>query len=121
MKRKVYIISTLFIVLFVGIAGGLVDIIQPQAVIDTAQKLGYPLYFFFLLGICKIVGSLILVLPQKFNRVKDLAYAGFTLDFVFASYSHYSVQSDMGEIIIPLALLVILAISFTLRNRTYLF
>lgn len=121
MEKKIYIISTLFIAILVGIAGGLVDILQTQAVIDTAAKLGFPLYFFFLLGIFKVAGGVTILLPPKFDRLKDLAYFGFTLDFIFASYSHYKIESHIGEVVIPLVLLIILALSFSLKNKTYFF
>ncbi|RXJ86649.1 DoxX family protein [Arcobacter sp. CECT 8985] len=121
MLRKVYIISTLTIVIIAGFAGGAVDVLLLDSVIQIANKLGYPLYFFTALGVLKILGAAMLLLPSKLDRIRDLAYAGFTLDFLFASYSHYSSNSSIGEIIIPLVFLAILVISFLLRNRATIF
>lgn len=113
MTRKIYIVSTLIIVILIGFVGGVVDILLSDSVIEVANKLGYPLYFFTMLGVLKIIGGAMLLLPKKLDKIRDLAYAGFALDFLFASYSHYSSKSSIEEIIIPLIFLVILAISFS--------
>lgn len=116
-KKGLYFISTGFIAVLVGFAGGVMDIVQPQGVIDTAAALGYPLYFFALLGVFKILGAIALFLPKQFDRIRDIAYAGFAIDFVFASFSHYSVNDGAVKIIIPLVMLVILSTSFYLKDR----
>lgn len=121
MKRKVYIISTLIIVVLVGFVGGAVDILLTDSVIKVANDLGYPLYFFTALGVLKIIGGAMLLLPKKLDRIRDFAYVGFALDFLFASYSHYSSKNSMEEIIIPLIFLAILVVSYTLKNQTTLF
>jgi len=115
--KNLFIFTTAFIAIFVGIVGGVVDIIQPQNVIDTAAHLGYPLYFFTLLGVFKILGAIGLFLPRKYDRLKDVVYAGFTIDFIFASFSHFSVNDDAIKVIIPLVMLGILSISYKLKDR----
>lgn len=116
-KKIVYFISTGFIALLVGFYGGAVDILQTQVVIDTANILGYPLYFFTLLGVFKILGGIALLLPKKFDRIKDIAYAGFAIDFIFASFSHYSINDAFIKILIPLIILGILSVSYYLKDR----
>lgn len=116
-KKGFYFITTGIIAILVGLLGGVMDIVQPQGVIDTAAALGYPLYFFALLGVFKILGAIALFLPKQYDRIRDVAYAGFAFDFVFASFSHYSVNDGIVKIIIPLVFLVILSISFYLKDR----
>ena len=116
-KKNFFLFTTGFIAIFVGIVGGVVDIIQPQNVIDTAAHLGYPLYFFTLLGDFKILGAIGLFLPKKYDRLKDVVYAGFAIDFIFASFSHFSVNDEVMKIIVPLVMLGILTISYKLKNR----
>lgn len=116
-KKGFYFITTGIIAILVGLLGGVMDIVQPQGVIDTAAALGYPLYFFALLGVFKILGAIALFLPKQYDRIRDVAYAGFAFDFVFASFSHYSVNDGIVKIIIPLVLLVVLSISFYLKDR----
>lgn len=116
-KKNFYYATTLFIAFFVGLIGGIIDILHTNAVIEVAQRLQYPLYFFTLLGIFKILGAIALVLPQKFSKIKEWAYAGFTFDFIYASYSHFSVGDTIGKIIFPLVLIMILATSYYLKDR----
>ncbi|WP_108061631.1 DoxX family protein [Poseidonibacter lekithochrous] len=116
-KKGFYFITTGVIAILVGLLGGVMDIVQPQGVIDTAAALGYPLYFFALLGVFKILGAIALFLPKQYDRIRDVAYAGFAFDFVFASFSHYSVNDGIVKIIIPLVFLVILSVSFYLKDR----
>ena len=116
MKRYLYYGSTILITVFVGIVGGLMDVIQPQNIIDTTAHLGYPLYFFTLLGIFKILGGLALFLPNRFTRCKDGIYAGFGVDFIFAAYSHLAVGDPTMKVLIPLSLLVVLGMSFYLKE-----
>ena len=116
-KKGFYFITTGIIAILVGLLGGVMDIVQPQGVIDTAAALGYPLYFFALLGVFKILGAIALFLPKQYDRIRDVAYAGFAFDFVFASFSHYSVNDGIVKIIIPLVFLVVLSVSFYLKDR----
>lgn len=123
MKSKIFNIKNLFylttaiIVVLVGLVGGVVDIIQTPNVIAMAEHLSYPLYFFTLLGVFKILGALVLVLPKKFNDLKTIAYAGFSFDFIFASFSHFSVGDGLSKILFPLILLVILGVSHNLKDK----
>jgi len=115
--KGLYLFINLVIGLLVGIVGGVVDIIQPQGVLDMANHLGYPLYFFTLLGVFKILGGIAILLPNSFNNLKNIAYYGFSFDFIFASYSHYSVGDPFLKIIIPLFLLILLFTSYFLKQK----
>ena len=112
--KNLYYLITAIIALFVGIIGGIIDIIQPESLVETANHLGYNLDFFYLLGIFKILGAIALFLPVE--RIKDLAYSGFMFDFIFASYSHYVVQDSTSKIVLPLIFLVLLSISYILKG-----
>lgn len=121
MQRIIYIISTLFIALLVGLAGGIMDIVQPENVKEVATKLGYPLYFFSLLGVFKIAGAIALILPRSLDKIRNISYLGFTFDFIFASFSHYSVQDGVIDIAIPIIMLLILGVSFLLKSKNSLY
>ena len=54
------------------------------------SHLGYPEYFGNAFVIFKVLGALVLLIPQVPNRIKEWAYAGFALDFVFCNYQPYS-------------------------------
>lgn len=116
-KKTVYYASTFFIAILVGLVGGVVDILQTDGVVEASQTLGYPLYFFVLLGVFKILGAIALILPKSFKTAKEWAYAGFTFDFIFASFSHYSVGDPIVKVIAPLVILGILGVSYFLKDR----
>ncbi len=101
----------------VGIIGGVVDIIQTEGVIAASKALGYPLYFFTLLGVFKILGGVALLLPRNFEKPRLIAYTGFSFDFIFASFSHFSVGDGFVKIAVPLFFLVLLAFSYSLKNK----
>lgn len=115
--RTLYYVSTLIIAVLIGFISGFVDIIHTQGVIDASNHLGYPLYFFTLLGIFKILGGIALLLPKKFEQLSNIAYVGFTFDFIFASYSHFSVGDPFAKVVVPLVFLAILASSYKLKNK----
>jgi len=115
--KGLYLFINLIIGLLVGLMGGIVDIIHTQGVIDMANHLGYPLYFFTLLGVFKVLGGIAILLPNSFDKVRNIAYYGFSFDFIFAAYSHYSVGDPFSSIIVPLVFLVLLGISYFLKQK----
>jgi len=115
--KTIYFAITGFIAIMVGIVGGVVDIVQTQGVIEASETLGYPLYFFTLLGVFKILGGIALLLPRNFDKPRLIAYVGFSFDFIFASFSHFSVGDGFVKIIIPLIFLGLLTISYNLKNK----
>jgi hypothetical protein len=102
--------ATILIFLFEGVMPALTS--QTELAKEGVRHLGYPDYFGNALVVFKILGSLILVIPQLPKRVKEWAYAGFTFDFLFASISHYAVDGFDFQTIFPLIVLAILMISY---------
>ncbi|MEM9192869.1 MAG: DoxX family protein [Myxococcota bacterium] len=96
------------------IAGAVFDTMNPEEVAEGFARLGYPSYFPPMLGIAKGLGVLALLVP-KFPRLKEWAYAGFTIDLIAAIVSHIAVEDPIGESVVPAVLLVILFASWWLR------
>ena len=65
---------------------GIAEVRMAQQEIDMFKGLGYPTYLIPFLGVLKIVGVIVLVLP-RFPRLKEWAYAGFFFDLLGAFYS----------------------------------
>lgn len=95
-------------------AGAVMDSLRPPEVVEIFEHLGYPLYFALMLGIAKGLG-VIAVLAPKFPRLKEWAYAGFTIDLTGAVVSHLAVGDAITEAVVPIVLLGILAASYVLR------
>ena len=53
---------------------------------------------------------------EKYDNLKNIVYAGFAFDFIFASFSHFSVYDEFAKIIIPLLMLGVLSISYNLKD-----
>ncbi len=73
--------------------------------------LGFPNYFRIELGLAKIFGAIVLLVPQIPTRVKEWAYAGFGIVFISASIAHFNSGDAVSMVISPIVFLVILAVS----------
>jgi hypothetical protein len=83
---------------------------NPQ-ITEGFKHLGFPEYFKFELAFAKIIGVLVLLIPQIPSRVKEWAYAGFGIVFVSASIAHAASGDATAQIITPIVLLAILITS----------
>lgn len=86
-------------------------------VIQSFQSSGFPGYFRIELGIAKILGVLVLLLPQFPGRVKEWAYAGFGIVFISAALLHITQSDGMVKILMPLIFLAILILSNSYYHR----
>jgi len=77
----------------------------------TFHHLGFPEYFRIELGSAKLIGLLILIIPT-YARLKEWAYAGFTITFISAAIAHTESGDGAQIIATPLILLVILFVSY---------
>ena len=80
------------------------------------ERLGFPDYFRIELGIAKIVGAVVLLIPLLHNTVRQFAYFGFALTFVSACIAHLSIGDGFQALIRPLFFLGMLGISYYFRN-----
>ena len=83
----------------------------PEAV-EGFRHVGYPQQLRVLLGIGKLAGAIVLLLP-RLPTLKEWAYAGFTFMWIAATVAHYLVQD--GLFLLPVALLGSLAVSYVTR------
>lgn len=81
------------------------------------SHLGYPDYFRIELSIFKIIGGILLILPMIPRRLKEWAYVGFGIDFISAFIALTVVDGFGGQAIFPLAMLIILIISYVYYHK----
>ena len=115
MKKRtpiVYWVATLWLALGMT-ATGIVQLLQREAETGLMRQLGYPMYFLTILGICKLLGVVVVLLP-KLPLVKEWAYAGFFFAMSGAILSHLAVGAA-GAIFPALLLLVLTVISWLTR------
>lgn len=102
--------ATILIFLFEGVMPLLT--FNTELAKEGIRHLGYPQYFGTALVIFKILGVLILVIPQIPKRVKEWAYAGFAFDFIFATISLSVVDGINLQSFFPLIVLGVLILSY---------
>jgi hypothetical protein len=85
-RSIVYWATTILVALPIG-SGGIAQIAQYRAnPHGVVPELGYPLYFFAILGFWKFFGALTILVPG-FPRLKEWAYAGIFFDLTGAAAS----------------------------------
>lgn len=113
MARKIaYWLTTSIVVLMMTFAGVTYLMGSPQAVEGFAH-MGYPQHVRIALGIAKVLGAVILIVPGL-PLVKEWAYAGFAFAWVLAAIGHYLAGDGISSIT-PLVLLGIMIVSYLTR------
>lgn len=95
-----------------AISGGLA-LSHASRFMRALAHLGYPAYFSNLLGVGKLVGTLVLLLPGL-PRMKEWAYVAFGITVLSACYSHFS-SGDGLLALDPFVIFGALAVSYSLR------
>jgi len=113
MTRKiVYWVSTA--VACLALLGSLTYLTGSAEVVAGFAKAGYPQHLRIVLGIAKPVAAIVLLLPG-FALLKEWAYAGVTFALVMATISGYLSEGGAKGAGLPLALLVLVAVSYFTR------
>ncbi|HEX6847615.1 MAG TPA: DoxX family protein [Chitinophagaceae bacterium] len=120
----IYWIATLWLALGM-VSTGAVQLLRQKegpGAVDSMTGLGYPDYLLTLLGILKISGTVVLLIPKS-PLLKEWAYAGFFFMMSGAIYSHIAAGDVMVEIFPSLLLLALTLISWYFRpaNRKLTF
>lgn len=114
--KIIYWVATLWLSLGM-VSTGLVQLFKAKegpGGVDSMAHLGYPPYLMTMIGVCKILGVVVLLIPG-FPRLKEWAYAGFFCLMAGAIFSHLAMGDGIGEIFPALLLLVLTAISWYTR------
>jgi hypothetical protein len=116
-KNITYWVTTGLVAFFIG-GGGASQIWQyaanPQGVVPLLR---YPMYFFGILGVWKVLGAIAILVPQ-FPRLKEWAYAGIFFDLTGAAASCIAVgvYGAYGfHVIAPLVIAGLTVASWRLR------
>jgi DoxX-like family len=116
-KAILYWFTTVSVAMPIG-SGGVGQMMQfranPHGVVPV---LGYPMYFFAILGIWKVLGAIAILVP-RFPRLKEWAYAGIFFDLTGAAAS-CAVVGGYGayafHVIAPLIIAGFMMASWALR------
>jgi hypothetical protein len=115
-KNIVYWTTTVLVAFFMS--GGVAQLLQyranPRGVVP---ELGYPMYFFAILGVWKILGAITILVPG-YPRLKEWAYAGIFFDLTGAAVSCAAVGGYGAygfHVIAPLLIAGLTVTSWALR------
>lgn len=111
-NKVIFWIATGIIFLWEGLMPLATLLFTPQYVNAGTKPLGYPDYFAYALLICKLIGTIALIIPTVPAKLKEWAYAGLAFNLIFATYSHIVVDGNIGFILLPVVIGVILAVSY---------
>ena len=119
-KSILYWATTILVAAPIG-SGGFAQIAQYRAnPHGTVPLLGYPLYFFAILGFWKVLGAIAILVP-RYPRLKEWAYAGIFFDLTGAAASCAAVGGYGAyafHVIAPLILTAFTMISWALRPQS---
>lgn len=135
-RRIAYWVATGYVALAM-FYGGLAEVLDASVGLEFSSigiatvtaVLGYPLYFVYIIGICKMLGAVAIVVP-RLPRLKEWAYAGLVFNMAGAFVS-WLVVTVIGGVPIPagygspvfhvvnaLHLIVLILMSWALRPES---
>lgn len=91
---------------------------NPQ-IAEGFKKLGFLDYFRVELGIAKIIGVIVLVIPRMPERMKEWAYAGFGIVFISAAIAHINNDDTTVKVMMPVIFLIILIFSNVYMHKLH--
>ena len=115
-----YWTTTVLVAFFIG-SGGVSQVVQYLGnTHGVVPALGYPMYFFGILGLWKVLGAIAILVP-RYPRLKEWAYAGIFFDLTGAAASCAAVGGYgvyYFHVIAPLILAVLTMASWALRPQS---
>lgn len=111
--KIIYWIATIWLALGM-FSTGIVQLIKMKEEVALITGLGYPVYLLTLLGLWKILGVVVVLIP-KFPLLKEWTYAGFFFAMSGAIFSHLAIGNGAKELFGPALLLVLTAASWYFR------
>jgi hypothetical protein len=112
-KLIIYWLAT--VLMGAGMFGsGVAQVIGAKEMVDIIKPLGYPLYFMTIIGVWKILGVIVIIIPG-FKLVKEWAYAGLFFTMTGALISHLAMGDGGKAVAGPLMQTVFIILSWYLR------
>lgn len=116
-NKIIFWISTSIIFLWEGLMPLGTLLFAPEYANAGTKPLGYPDYFAYALIICKVLGATAIMIPKLPVKLREWAYAGLAFELIFATYSHIVVDGNIGFIMLPIIIGIILAVSYIYKNK----
>jgi uncharacterized membrane protein YphA (DoxX/SURF4 family) len=113
--KIIYWIATIWLALGM-VSTGLMQLMKKngQGGLDMLTHLGYPVYVLMMLGVWKILGAVVVLVPG-IPVVKEWAYAGFFFIMTGAFFSHLAMHDAATELFPSVLLLILTIVSWYFR------
>lgn len=116
-NKIIFWIATIILVLWEGVMPLSTVLFTPEYVTIGTRPLGYPDYFAYTLIYSKVLGVIAISIPAIPAKLKEWAYAGLTFSLIYAFISHACVDKNVSYMLMPIAVLGILAVSYIYGNK----
>lgn len=115
--KIIYWSGAIFMSLWFG-ASGFFELTKNPVVWDITLQLGYPSHFIYILGVFKLAGVIVLLLPNRLLRLKECVFAGMFFDIIFAFFSKIAVLG-FASTIDAIVAFTVLSITYLLFRKIY--
>lgn len=115
--KIIYWSGAIFMSLWFG-ASGFFELTKNPVVWNITLQLGYPPHFIYILGIFKLAGVIVLLLPNRLLRLKEWVFAGMFFDITFAFFSKVAVLG-FSSTIDAIVAFTVLSITYVLFRKIY--
>ncbi|MGD1909469.1 MAG: DoxX family protein [Rivularia sp. (in: cyanobacteria)] len=113
--KKIYYVSYGVVILWM-VSSSIGAFLKVDDIANAIELLGYPAYFPMLLGIGKVIGILLLILPVDKN-LKEWAFAGIHIELFSAIFSYALAAPSIENISPPIVILIIVQIYYWSRKH----
>ena len=99
-------------------ASGFFELTTNPIVWGISQQLGYPSHFLYILGVAKVSGIIVLLVPNRLLRLKEWVFAGVFFDILFAFFSKIAVIG-FGAAIDAIVAFVMVSVTYIMFRKVY--
>lgn len=96
---------------------GTFNVTQQPNVMESLANLGYPAYLAVLLGVCKLLAAVTVVLGARWPRLKEWAFAGLVFDLGGAVIAHLAAGEPAARAVPAGVLLVLTGITYAAQRE----
>ncbi|PSK91656.1 DoxX family protein [Taibaiella chishuiensis] len=116
-SKAIYWTGAVLISLWFG-ASGIFELTGNPVVWGITRQLGYPPHFIYILGVAKLSGVAVLLLPNRLLRLKEWVFAGIFFDILFAFCSKVAVLGFAATVDAIIALGII-SVTYVMYRKLY--
>ena len=114
-SRKIIFWITTIVISIGYFITGLGNLLPFPHIAQDMKHLGYPAYFLKIVGAWKVLGAIVILIPN-FQRIKEWAFAGMILDLTGAALSRYFMGDAWPTVAIPLGISVMITVNYIIRR-----